>query len=65
MNVLRIINSSSGCEILVKIANSVAKKYGCEPNYCRETGKTSTNFDSAQKSQIMQETAGIFGIRQN
>ena len=63
MNALRIINSSSGDEILAKIANSVAKKYDCELYYCKETGKTSTNCDSAQKSQIMEETAGIFGIR--
>jgi len=65
MNVIPIINRSRGDEILAKIANSVAKKYDCELYYSKETGKTSTNCDSAQKSQIIEETAGIFGITQN
>ena len=65
MNAIRIRNSSSGDEILAKIVNSVAKKYDCELNYCKETGETSTNCGSAQKSQIIEETAGIFGIRRN
>ena len=49
-------------EVLVKITNSVARKYDCRITLDDYTGESSSDCDENAKDAIIQEISDIFGI---
>jgi hypothetical protein len=62
MSDLKIHKVNNTDEVLVKITNSVARKYDCRITLDDDTGETSSDCDAYSKSAIIQEVSDIFGI---
>jgi len=62
MSQMKINKVDNNDEVLVKITNSVARKYDCRITYDDCTGESSSDCDDTAKSAIIQEVSDILGI---
>lgn len=62
MEALRIIKINYNIEIISKIINSIAKKYDCQVKFDHETETVASNCEKQNKSHILAEVMGIFGV---
>ena len=62
MNHVKINTIDKNDEVLVKITNSIARKYDCRITLDDATGETTSDCDDDSKSAIIKEVAGIFGV---
>ena len=62
MGALKIIEINYNIEIISKIINSIAKKYDCQVKFDHETEKVASNCEERNKSHILAEVMGIFGV---
>lgn len=62
MGQMKINKIDNNDEVLVKITNSVARKYDCRITLDSYTGESSSDCDDHAKSAIIHEVSGIFGI---
>ena len=62
MEAFRIVKINYNIEIVSKIINSIAKKYDCQVKFDRETETVSSNCEERNKSNILAEVMGIFGV---
>lgn len=62
MEALRIIKINYNIEIMSKIINSIAKKYDCQVKFDHETETVASNCEDRNKSRILGEVMGIFGV---
>ena len=62
MEAFRIIKINYNIEIISKIINSIAKKYDCQVKFDHETETVTSTCEERNKSQILSEVMGIFGV---
>ena len=62
MSDLKIYRVDNNDEVLVKITNSVARKYDCRISLDDDSGEPNSDCDERSKSAIIQEVSDIFGI---
>ena len=62
MEAFKIIKINYNIEIISKIINSIAKKYDCQVKFDHETEKVASNCEEQNKSHILAEVMGIFGV---
>ena len=62
MSHMKINKVDNSDEVLVKITNSVARKYDCRITLDGFTGESSSDCDESAKDAIIQEVSDIFGI---
>lgn len=62
MEAFRIVKINYNIEVISKIINSIAKKYDCQVKFDHETEKVSSNCEERNKSHILAEVMGIFGV---
>lgn len=62
MDAFRIVKINYNIEIISKIINSIAKKYDCQVKFDHETETVASNCKEGNKSQILAEVMGIFGV---
>ena len=64
MGVVKINRVNTNDEILVKLMDSAAAKYDCHVNYESDTQNVSSDCDEAVKTAIVNQVAGIFGVKE-
>ena len=62
MSHMKIYKVDNSDEVLVKITNSVARKYDCRITLDDYTGESSHDCDETVRDAIIQEVVDIFGI---
>ncbi|MBT8363944.1 MAG: hypothetical protein KJP23_04505 [Deltaproteobacteria bacterium] len=62
MDAFRIVKINYNIEIISKIINSIAKKYDCKVKFDHETETVASNCEEQNKSNILAEVMGIFGV---
>ena len=62
MSDMKINKIDNNDEVLVKITNSVARKYDCRITLDDHTGESQSDCDDQAKNAIIQEVSDIFGI---
>jgi len=55
-----VVFENANIEILAKLMNSVARKYGCRVRFDRPSRKVRFSGDEVYKPHIVEETLGLF-----
>lgn len=61
MSQMKIIKVDNNDEVLIKITNSIARKYDCRISLDDQTGKPGSDCDDSAKNAIIEEVSNIFG----
>ena len=62
MSHMKINKVDNNDEVLIKITNSIARKYDCRISLDDQTGEADSDCDESAKSAIIDEVSSIFGI---